>query len=80
MEISIDIHGFTVDEAKREIEKLIANCGDNINGIRVIHGFHRGNNLQNLVRNPNGIRSKRINRRKYSMNQGETVLELLEKG
>jgi|LGOV01.1.fsa_nt_gb hypothetical protein len=79
MEISIDVHGYTVNEAKREIEKLIANCGDNITRVRVIHGFRSGNRLQNLVRSSTGIRSRRINRRRYSMNQGETVLELFEK-
>lgn len=76
MRIEIDIHGYTVPMAKKEIEKLIANCGKEITEVTVIHGYHNGKSLQELVRNPNGIRSNRIKRRRYTMNQGETTLEL----
>ena len=76
MKKTIDIHGFTVEEAKREIERTIAKCPSTITEIEVIHGYHSGNKLKNLLSNPNGIRSKRIKRRKYSMNQGTTILEL----
>ncbi len=78
MQITIDIHGYTVDEAKREIERTIAKLDKNITEVIVIHGYHGGNRLKELLRNPNGIRSNRIRRRKYSMNQGETILELYE--
>ena len=73
---TIDIHGYTVDEARREIEKTIAKLDNTYNEVIVIHGYHGGNSLKNLLSSPNGIRSKRIKRRKYSMNQGQTVLEL----
>lgn len=74
----IDIHGYTVEEAKRYIEKTIANLDKDVTELVVIHGYHGGNQLKNLLSNPNGIRSKRIRRRKYTMNQGETILELYE--
>ena len=77
MEKTIDIHGFTVDEARREIERFIVQCDDNVKQIVVIHGYHSGKALQELVRSPNGIRSRRIKRKKYTMNQGETIIELL---
>ena len=78
MEKTIDIHGFTVDEAKREIERIIAKLDKSVTELVVIHGYHGGNKLKELLRNPNGIRSRRIKRRKYTMNQGETILELYE--
>lgn len=73
---TIDIHGYTVEEARRYIEKTIAKLDPNVTEMVVIHGYHGGNQLKNLLRSTNGIRSKRINRRKYTMNQGETILEL----
>jgi hypothetical protein len=79
MRITIDIHGYTVDEAKREIERTIAKSDKNVTEIVVIHGYHGGSRLKDLIQNPNGIRSNRIRRRKYTMNQGETILELYEK-
>ena len=79
MKITIDIHGFTVAEAKKEIERAIAKAPNEVNEVVVVHGYHNGTRLKDLLSNPNGIRSKRIKRRKYSMNQGQTVLELYEK-
>jgi len=75
---TIDIHGYTVDEAKRFIEKTIAKLDKSVTELVVIHGYHSGNQLKNLLSSANGIRSKRIKRRKYSMNQGQTILELYE--
>ncbi len=73
---TIDIHGYPVEEARKHIEQTIAKLDKNITELVVIHGYHGGNQLKNLLSSPNGIRSKKIKRRKYSMNQGETVLEL----
>ncbi len=73
---TIDIHGYTVEEARTYIEKTIAKLDSKVTELIVVHGYHGGNNLKKLLSNPNGIRSKRIRRRKYTMNQGETILEL----
>lgn len=78
MRKTIDIHGYTVEEAKKYIEQTIAKLDKGVTELVVIHGFHSGNQLKNLLSNPNGIRSRRICRRKYTMNQGETILELYE--
>lgn len=77
MEITIDLHGYTVNEAKREIERTIAKASKEVTEIVLIHGYNRGDALKEFVRSPNGIRSKRLGRRKYTMNQGQTILELL---
>jgi len=78
MKKTIDIHGYTVDEARTYIEKTIVKLDKNVTELVVIHGYRSGNQLKNLLSSPNGIRSKRICRRKYSMNQGETTLVLTE--
>lgn len=72
----LDIHGYTELEAKKIIERYIASLPKNVTSVRIIHGYHGGNSLKSLVRDPHKIRSKRIKRRKLTMNQGETILEL----
>jgi len=72
----IDIHGMTELDAQKTLEKFIAGCSKEVTEIVVIHGYHSGDALKNMVRNSNKLRSKRIRRRKMTMNQGETILEL----
>jgi hypothetical protein len=74
--ITIDVHGMTVDQAKREIERFITSCEPSIKEVVVIHGFHRGDALRQMIQSPNGIRSKRIKRKRMTMNRGETIFEL----
>jgi DNA-nicking Smr family endonuclease len=74
--VEIDIHGQTEYDAIKILEKFIVNCDSSVKQILVIHGYHGGNVLKNMVRSPNKLRSKRINRRRPTMNQGETILEL----
>lgn len=76
MRVEIDIHGFVEYDALKILEKFIASCDSDVDEIVVIHGFHGGNVLKDMVRNKNKLRSKRIYKRKVSMNQGETILEL----
>lgn len=70
--LEVDIHGLTVMEAKRELERLINTADKNVTEITVIHGYTGGKALQNLVRNE--LRHRRIKRRILSMNQGITSL------
>lgn len=76
MRVEIDIHGLTEQEAIKTLEKFIVSCDKSVTEIVVIHGYHSGNALKDMVRNKNKLRSKRISRRKLTMNQGETILEL----
>ena len=57
-----------------ELERLIARCGSDDHEIVVIHGYHGGRALQNMVRND--LHSARILRRELSLNNGQTVLVL----
>lgn len=76
MRVEIDIHGYVEYDALKILEKFIASQSSEVTEIVVIHGFHKGNVLQEMVRDKNKLRSKRIYRRKVSSNQGETILEL----
>ncbi len=76
MKLEIDIHDLTEFEAIKTLEKFIANAPKNCSEIVVIHGYRSGNVLKNMVSNHHKLRSRRIKRRRYSMNQGETILEL----
>lgn len=67
----IDIHGMTTSDAKKRLEQTINTAPQNCE-ITVIHGFHGGQALQNMVRK--GLKHKRIKQRILSMNAGETVL------
>ena len=68
----IDIHGMTELEAKIAIEKYIVSLPKDAEEVRIIHGYHGGTALKELVRS-NKIRSKRIYKKKFTMNQGETI-------
>ena len=62
--LEVDIHGMRVMQAQEELERLIARCGSDVHEIVVIHGYHGGRALQNMVR-------------ELSLNNGQTVLVLL---
>lgn len=68
---TIDIHGMTTHEAKKRLEQAISAAPPNCE-ITVIHGFHGGQALQNMVRK--GLKHKRIKQKILSMNSGETLL------
>ncbi len=76
MKTSIDIHGFTEAMAIKEIEQTIAKLPKETKELIVIHGHRSGDALKQMVASPYKIRSKRIKRRRYSKNPGETILEL----
>ena len=72
--IEADIHGMRVLEAKRELETLIGRADKSIREIVVIHGYHGGSALKNMVRSV--LRHPRIQQKILSLNQGETTLLL----
>lgn len=76
--MTVDLHGMTVYDALKHLEKTIAKAPKNVKEIIVIHGFRGGQGLKEMVRDPNQLRSKKIKRRKVSLNQGETILELYD--
>ena len=69
---TVDIHNYKIEEAKKYLERLIVSINPEIKEIFVIHGYHRGDALQNMVRND--LKSKRISKRILSLNPGVTSL------
>jgi DNA-nicking Smr family endonuclease len=73
MDKTVDIHGMTTTEAKKLLEQIISSAPLK-SEITVIHGYHGGQALQNMVRK--GLKHKRIKQKILSMNFGETILIL----
>ena len=72
--LEVDIHGMRVWQAKEELEALLDRCGGDVHEIVVIHGYHGGSALKNMVRSE--LRHPRIQQKILSLNQGETTLLL----
>lgn len=70
----IDIHGFTVSEAKAMLDRYLDRLPASIHEITVIHGFQRGTTLQQFIRR--SYRHPRLQRTMLSMNQGQTTMIL----
>ncbi len=72
----LDIHGMVEHEAIKVIEKHIAQLPKTCERLIIVHGYRDGQTLKDMVASPYKIRSKRVKRRRYSQNPGETILEL----
>lgn len=70
--LSIDIHGMTVNEARKALTDLLNTCDKGTHEIDVVHGFHGGTALLNFVRKD--FKHKRLVRRILTMNNGMTTL------
>ena len=73
----IDIHGLNRYQAKVCLENALKRAGRDVYRIRVIHGYHGGTELRELVRNEIKHNPKVI-RVEIGMNPGETDLVLRE--
>ena len=73
---TLHLHGYSVGEAKKIIETTIARMPKGNQELKVIHGYRNGDAIKGLVRDRFKIRSKRLVRRRVTMNQGETILVL----
>ena len=47
--IEIDLHGLTVDQAVQRIDAQIKKANASTYRIRIIHGYNRGNNIQQAI-------------------------------
>ena len=73
----IDLHGCTQDEAIKIIERALKNATCGTYQIQLIHGFHRGTNLKNMIRDEYQY-DGRIKRIMPGDNPGITILVLRE--
>lgn len=72
--ITIDIHNHTVSDAKQKLQIAVKIAPSETKEIVVIHGYHNGTALRDMVRND--FRSKRVARKYLSLNPGITSLIL----
>ena len=77
--IELDVHGMSVDEAIAAIEKQVKNAPPGVYRVVVIHGFNRGNRIQQAIYRElgNGINPK-VLRITGGDNPGKTELILRE--
>ena len=56
--MQLDLHSFTLKEAKEIIKKEIINCyNNNINTLEIIHGYNNGTSIKNYLNNSKELRS-----------------------
>lgn len=56
--MQLDLHSFTLKEAKEIIKKEIINCyNNNINTLEIIHGYNNGTSIKNFLKNSKELRS-----------------------
>ncbi len=77
--IEIDLHGYTYEDGFHKIEKVVKEANASIYRIRVIHGFHGGNRLKNMLQEEFSYgRNEKVLRVMGGNNQGITELVLRE--
>ena len=75
--VEVDLHGMTKEQAKICLEAKLRAARPSAYRIRVIHGYHGGTELRDLVRKTFAKHPK-VLRTEVGMNPGETDLVLRE--
>ncbi len=68
--IELDLHCQTVDSARKLLTDTLKKIPSDVHEIHVIHGYHGGTALRDMVRN---YRHHRIERKILGLNQGTTI-------
>lgn len=68
--IEIDLHGHTVESARKLITDTLKTLPKDVREISVIHGYHSGQSLRNMV---NSYKNSKIERKILGLNQGVTI-------
>lgn len=75
--IDIDLHGLFQDEAIKVVDKALKAADNSTYQIRLIHGYHRGTSLKNMIIDEYKYDPK-VLRIQPGDNQGVTILVLRE--
>ena len=75
--VEVDIHGMNAYQAKICLKSALKKARGDVYRIRVIHGYHGGTALRDLVRRELA-RDPKVLRIEIGMNPGETDLVLRE--
>lgn len=72
--VEINLHGLTAADAKRRLEQYLTRLPASVTEVIVIHGYHGGQALGNMVRQR--LKHPRIRAKILCLNPGETRLLL----
>ena len=75
--IRLDIHGMTCTQAQAAIDAALRRAGGSVYRLEVVHGYHRGTDLKDMVRRVYGHHPK-VLRLEVGLNPGATELVLRE--
>lgn len=75
--IELDIHGMTRVQAKTAIDAKLRRAGSGVYRLRIIHGYHSGTALRDMIRREYAGHPK-VKRVELGLNQGVTDLILRE--
>ena len=73
--IELDVHGMTKYQAKMSIDSHLKKAKTNVYRIIVVHGYHNGTELKDMIRKDYKTHPKVI-RVEIGLNQGSTELVL----
>ena len=77
--IEIDLHGLRAEEAKKKIDEAIRKADPTVYRIKLIHGFHRGHGLKDMIWDEYSYgRNSKVLRIQGGVNEGITELVLRE--
>ena len=68
--IEIDLHGHTIDSAMKLITQTLKTLPKDVREISVVHGYHSGTALRDMVRK---YSNPKIERKILGLNQGVTI-------
>ena len=75
--VKVDLHGLRQEEAIKVIDKAIGSADSAVYQIQLVHGYHRGTSLRNMIYEEYRY-DKRVKRIIPGDNPGITVLILKE--
>lgn len=77
--IELDLHGMTKVQAKQSIESQLKRASKNVYRIRIVHGFHSGTEIKEMIKKSYGAgKHQNVLRLEFGLNPGETELVLRE--
>ena len=77
--LELDLHGQNKEEALSQIERALRGCNNSTYRIRIIHGYHGGVSLRNMIYEEFSYgRNERVKRIENGTNPGITELVLRE--
>ncbi len=76
MNLELDLHGLTVDEAINKIQRTIVK-NQTCTCIETIHGYRNGCVLKNVLMDKNNLHNKRVLKTlPHPFNEGRTIIYL----